>query len=217
MTDVTTLGSDPTPTGTDPASTPAPASAVVAEPQEQPTKAVETPKAGEPAAVGEPEPVKAPPGAPDAYEFTPPEGQTFDDSVIDAFKETAKGLNLTNEGAQAILDSVLPKMAEAAKDRLDAHRTEWRELAKNDEPFGGAGFETNVKIANQALSRFGSEEMKSLLSESGLGDHPEFVRAFWLIGKAISEDTILTGGQPGIQEEDLNDPEVQARRMYGKQ
>lgn len=215
MTDTTTLGSDPTPKATDPASTPAPTSEVVAEPQQKPTEAVETPKAGEPAAVGEPEPVKAP-GAPEAYEFTPPDGHTFDDGVMDAFKETAKGLNLTNEGAQAILDSVLPKMAEATKDRLDAHRTEWREQAKNDDEFGGSGFETNVKIANQALSRFASEEMKSLLHESGLGDHPEFVRAFYRIGKAISEDTILTGGQPGIQEEDLNDPEVQARRMYAK-
>lgn len=206
----TTLGSEPTQQATDPAATPATPPEGVVETQQQPTEAVETPKAGEPVTEGEPESQKAP----TAYTLTAPEGQTIADGVMDAFRATAKDLDLTNEGAQSILDAVLPKMSEAAQERLDAHRTEWRDQAKNDDEFGGAGFETNVKIANQALSRFGSEEMKSLLVESGLGDHPEFVRAFYRIGKAISEDTILTGGQPGIQEDDLNDPVVQARRMY---
>ncbi len=216
MTDTTALGSDPTQKADDPAQTPAPTSEVVAEPQQQPTEGDETPKAAEPAAEGEPEPEKKAPGAPTEYEFKPPEGQTLDERVMDSFKTAARELNLTNDGAQSILDSVLPKMEEAAKEKLDGMRAEWKELAKNDEEIGGAAFETNVKIANQALSRFGSDEMKSLLIESGLGDHPAFVRAFFRIGKAISEDTILTGGPKGIAEEDLDDPAVQEQRMYGK-
>jgi len=211
MTDPTALGSETTQTADDPAQTPAPA--VEAEPQQQPTEGAETPKAPEPAAEGEPEPKKVE-GAPTEYEFKPPEGQTFDESVMDAFKTTARELNLTNDGAQSILDNVLPKIQEAQDEKLAGLRAEWKELAKNDEEFGGSGFETNVKIANQALDRFGSEEMKSLLIESGLGDHPAFVRAFFRIGKAISEDTILTGGPKAVAEEDLNDPEVQEKRMY---
>lgn len=213
MTEQTALGSETTQTAEDPAQTPAPALEAVAEPQQQPAEGGETPKAAELVAEGKPEPTKAP-GAPTEYLFTPPEGQTFDESVMDAFKTTARELDLTNDGAQSILDNVLPKIQEAADEKLQGLRAEWKELARTDEEYGGAGFQTNVKIANQALDRFGDEEMKSLLIESGLGDHPAFVRAFFRIGKAISEDTILTGGPRAVVEEDLNDPAVQARRMY---
>ena len=213
MTDTTALGSDPTPKADDPASTPAPTSAVVAEPQQQPTEGGETPKAAEPVTDDVPKPKDAP-GAPAEYEFKPSEGQTLDERVLDKFKASVRELNLTNDGAQSILDNVLPKMAEVAEEKLAGLRAEWKALAKQDDEFGGAGFETNVKIANQALDRFGSDEMKSLLIESGLGDHPAFVRAFFRIGKAISEDTILTGGPKAGAEEDLNDPAVQERRMY---
>lgn len=214
MTDLTALGSDTTQKADDPASTPAPALEAVVEPQQQPTEGVETPKAAEPAAEGEPEPEKKAPGAPTEYVFTPPEGQTLEESVMDAFKTTARELNLTNDGAQSILDNVLPKIQEAADEKLAGLRAEWKELAKQDDEFGGASFETNIKIANQAVSRFASDEMKSLLIESGLGDHPAFIRAFYRIGKAISEDTILTGGPTAGAEEDLSDPAVQAARMY---
>ena len=213
MTDTTALGSDPTPKADDPASTPAPTSAVVAEPQQQPTEGGETPKAAQPAAEGEPEPKKVE-GAPTEYELKPPEGQTLDEGVLDAFKAAARELNLPNDGAQSILDHVLPKMAEATQEKLDGMRAEWKELAKNDKEFGGDAFKSNIAIANTAYDRFCSDEMKSLLMKSGFADHPEFVRSFFRIGKAISEDTILTGGPKGIAEEDLNDPAVQERRMY---
>jgi hypothetical protein len=29
---------------------------------------------------------------------------------------------------------------------------------------------------------------------TGLGNHPEFIRAFFNIGKSISEDSVVTGG-----------------------
>lgn len=213
MTDTTALGSDPTQKAEDPASTPAPTSEVVAEPQQQPTEGAETPKAAEPVTDDVPKPKEAP-GAPAEYEFKPSEGQTLDEGVLDAFKTAARELNLPNDGAQSILDHVLPKMAEAAKEKLEGMRAEWKELARNDKEFGGDAFKTNCAIANTAYDRFCSDEMKSLLIESGFADHPEFVRSFFRIGKAISEDTILTGGPKGIAEEDLNDPAVQERRMY---
>lgn len=213
MTETTALGSDPTQKAEDPAKTPAPTSEVVAEPQQQPTEGAETQKAAEPVTDDVPKPKDAP-GAPTEYELTPPEGQTLDEGVLDAFKTAARELNLPNDGAQSILDNVLPKMKEAAEEKLAGLRAEWKELVKQDEEIGGPAFETNVKIAKQAIDRFGSDEVKSLLNESGLGDHPAFVRTFFRIGKAISEDTILTGGPKAMVEEDLDDPAVQERRMY---
>ncbi len=212
-TQTTALGSDTTQKADDPATTPAPTSEVVAEPQQPPAEVVEPPKAGEPVTDDIPKPKDAP-GAPSEYEFKPPEGQTLDEGVLDSFSAAARELNLTNDGAQSILDSVLPKIEEAAKERLDAARAEWKELSRNDKEFGGDAFKTNCAIANTAYDRFCSDEMKSLLIESGFADHPEFVRSFFRIGKAISEDTILAGRDPIAAEEDLSDPKVQERRMY---
>ncbi len=215
MAETTALGSDTTPKADDPATTPATTSAVVAEPQQPPAEVVEPPKADEPVTDDIPKPKDAP-GAPSEYEFKQPEGQPLEESVLDAFKTSARELNLTNDGAQSILDSVLPKIEEAAKEKLDGMRAEWKQLAKNDSEFGGDAFEQNCAIANTALDRFCSDEMKSLLIESGFADHPAFVRAFWQIGKAISEDTILSG-RPGLTAEaDLDDPAEQEKRMYGK-
>ena len=112
MTETTALGSDPTPKADDPASTPAPTSSVVAEPQQQPTEGGETPKAAEPVTDDVPKPKDAP-GAPAEYEFKPSEGQTLDEGVLDAFKTAARELNLPNDGAQSILDSVLSKTGTA--------------------------------------------------------------------------------------------------------
>ena len=211
----TALGSDTTSKADDPATTPAPTSEVVAEPQQPPTEVDETPKAAEPVTDDIPKPKDAP-GAPSEYEFKPPEGQPIEESVLDAFKTSARELNLTNDGAQSILDSVLPKIQEAAQENLVRIRGEWQEMSKADSEIGGDSFPANVAIANTALDKFCSPEMKSLLIESGFADHPEFVRSYYRIGKAISEDTILAG-RPGLTaEEDLDDPAVQEQRMYGK-
>lgn len=209
MTD-TALGTEQPNQTEDPATTSAPVEGQAVDTQQQPeTAAPEEQKDSQQTALaGKPE------GAPEAYEFTVPEGQELHDSVREAFEGRARELNLTNEGAQSILDAVLPKMKDAADTRLMQMREEWRESARNDEEIGGAAFDTNLRTAIKALDRFGSDEARTLLNESGLGDHPAFIRMFNRIGKAISEDSILTGGTATRLNENLDDPAVQAARMY---
>jgi hypothetical protein len=38
---------------------------------------------------------------------------------------------------------------------------------------------------------FGGDELKQVLNESGLGNHPALFKAFAKIGKAMSEDTFV--------------------------
>jgi hypothetical protein len=53
----------------------------------------------------------------------------------------------------------------------------------------------NLAAAKMALDTFGTPELRTLLIETGLGDHPEMIRAFVRAGKAISEDTLAMGGK----------------------
>ncbi|MNN57775.1 hypothetical protein D3C81_1727790 [compost metagenome] len=64
---------------------------------------------------------------------------------------------------------------------------EWETALRNDSEFGGANFEANVAIAQQALADFGTPELTAMLKESGLGSHPEVVRFFHKVGQQLAE------------------------------
>ena len=48
-------------------------------------------------------------------------------------------------------------------------------------------------VAKKALETFGTPELRTLLNESGMGNNPEVIRAFYRVGKAISEDKFVSG------------------------
>lgn len=138
-------------------------------------------------------------GAPDKYEFNAPDGVSYDDTVIAQFSEVAKELNLPQDAAQKVLDKVAPVIRARQAEQLEAARTEWAESAKVDKEFGGDKLNENLGLAKKALDKFGSPELRTLLNESGLGNHPEVIRLMVRAGKAISEDSFVPGGnaKPG--------------------
>ena len=139
---------------------------------------------------------KDPEGAPEKYEFQAPEGtEAFDPQVLDAFSAVAKDLNLPQDQAQQILDKMTPVIQARQVEQLQAAHDQWIQDAKADQEFGGEKLQENMAIAKKALDTFGSPELRTLLNQSGLGNHPELIRAFYRAGKAISEDRFVTSGQ----------------------
>ena len=135
-------------------------------------------------------------GAPEQYEeFKAPEGQQFDPEVLNNFKEVAKDLNLSQEAAQKMLDKMAPVVAQRQAQQVEALRSQWAEQSTADKEFGGEKLTENLGVARKALDTFGSPELKSLLNESGLGNHPEFIRLLYRAGKAISEDNFVGGNK----------------------
>ena len=135
-------------------------------------------------------------GAPEQYEeFKAPEGQQFDPEVLNNFKEIAKDLNLSQEAAQKMLDKMAPVVAQRQVEQIEALRTQWAEQSTADKEFGGEKLSENLGVARKALDTFGSPELKSLLNESGLGNHPEFIRLLYRAGKAIGEDSFVGGNK----------------------
>ncbi len=153
--------------------------------------------------------------APETYEFTSPDGQeNIGEKVHGPFSDAARKLNLSNDGAQTLLDAVYPGIQAAAQSTLDQARAEWHEKAKTDKLIGGEAFKTNLRIANGAFEAFGDEELRSVLKTSGLGNHPAILRMFYRAGTKISEDSLVPGGRPSPAAEDLRDERVQASRLY---
>ena len=152
-------------------------------------------------------------GAPDKYEdFKTPEGVKLAEGQMDAFKAAAKKAGLSQEAAQASLDMHF----DLSKTATDNATTEWNKTvngwldqAKADKEIGGAEFDNNLKLAHKALEKFGTDELYALFNDYGIGNHPELIRFVSRIGKAISDDTVHSGGNPGD-----NSDKTLEQRMY---
>jgi len=142
--------------------------------------------------------------APEQYDFKAPEDGPFDNTVIEKFTDVAKKHALTKEVAQDILDQVAPVIRERQVEALKSARAEWVNTTRADKEFGGDKLTENLGVAKKALEAFGTPELKTLLNETGLGDHPEILRAFYRAGKAISEDGFVAAGRTNTT--NANDP-----------
>lgn len=127
------------------------------------------------------------------YEFQLPEGVQFADGEVDEFKAVAKELKLPKDQAQRLVD-IATKREQSRADEFKATVSGWAETTQNDKELGKP---ENLALALKAVETFGSPELKTILNSSGLGNHPEVVRAFLKIGRAISEDKITGKGNGG--------------------
>ena len=158
----------------------------------QPTPAAPAAEAPAPAPT-EGNKAEQPPGAPEKYEFAAPDGVHLGDSVLSKFSEAAKAANLPQDAAQRILSEVAPAIVAEQAAALESIGKEWAEASRADKEIGGEKFDENLGIAKQAMTKFATPELTKLLVDTQLGNHPEVLRLFHRIGKAISEDKVIPG------------------------
>ena len=128
-------------------------------------------------------------------DFTLPEGVQADEEVMGSFKDIAKEAGLKQEDAQKLVDLAADMMQKQADSIYESHKKaveDWGKQAEADEELKG-NFKENVGLAKKALDQFGSKELTEFLNETGAGNHPEVIKAFYRIGKAISEDKFIEG------------------------
>jgi hypothetical protein len=146
--------------------------------------------------------------APVEYAFSVPEGVTLDEEIGNELKEFAKERKMSPEDAQKLLDlGVKQRLKEA--ETFQKQRDEWRENIRTDKDIGGEKLEASLSLAKRVVDTFGTPGAQELLNNSWMGDHPELVKTFVAIGKAISEDTLVTSaGSISVDEKTI------AQRMY---
>ncbi|ENI1096050.1 TPA: peptidase [Enterobacter hormaechei subsp. steigerwaltii] len=139
-------------------------------------------------------------GAPEKYEFTAGEGVELDSEALKDFEPVARDLNLTNEQAQKLVDAYPKILAGVQQRQAEAWQKQtegWAETVKADKEIGGDKLTANLSAAQRALDQFGTPELKEYLNATGLGNHPDLVKTFVKIGKAMSEDGMVTGRESG--------------------
>ncbi|HBX5872685.1 TPA: peptidase [Klebsiella pneumoniae] len=139
-------------------------------------------------------------GAPEKYEFQAGEGVELDVEALKDFEPVARELNLTNEQAQKLVDAypkILAGVQQRQAEAWQAQTEQWAADVKADKEIGGDKLTANLGVAQRALDTFGTPALKEYLNGTGLGNHPELVKAFVKVGKAMSEDGVVTGKESG--------------------
>lgn len=153
-------------------------------------------------------------GAPEQFEFVKQGEYDYDPEFIKSYSEVAKELNLSQKGAQKILDKILPTVLERQNAALAEMKNGWETSSRTDSEYGGKAFVENLGIAKKALDVFGGDGLRKLLNETGIGSHPEMIRFMYRAGRAIMEDNkLVTGEKRAVrQTRDFNE---KASALYG--
>lgn len=117
------------------------------------------------------------------------------DSDIDRISTLAKEKGLTEEDAKTLVsgeEAAVNGYKNAQLQEVEDVRATWVEDSKSDKEFGGEEFDANTAVAKTAIDKYGSAEFKKALEDTGFGNHPEVVRTFYRIGKAMANDKLVT-------------------------
>lgn len=172
----------------------------------------------EPAKVELPDIIGAPEGD---YAVKAPEGSNFDQDAFAAVAPVLKEMNISDKGAQQLVDAYATKVLPLIEKRYEEQaqlqtaelRKTWLNDAKADPEIGGAKWDESVAIAGKVFDAVGiktEEPFRQLLEESGLGNHPDVVRFMRRVGQMIGEDKLVTAdGDPNVNSKPIWD------RVYG--
>jgi len=139
------------------------------------------------------------PEKPDGYKVARPElpqGIAYDENFEKAMLPVAHRLGLTptqvNELVKAVSTHRLGEFQTSAQ-ASDTGRAEAERALRSE---FGAGYDAKVTVAARAVQHFGGQGLVEHLNASGLGNHPEMIKAFAKIGSMMGEDS-FKGGRPG--------------------
>jgi len=165
--------------------------------------------------------------APEAYSPWEIEGMEISDQDANEFSEIVRGLNggkgLNQEDAQALINLEATRTMrgiEAQREAQDDQAKKWQGESLKDSEFGGEKFEENMqRVRTTVVSIFGDDEeglarFDALVDQTGIGNHPDFIRAFHRFGIAYDpESGQLPDGSKHLGKK--RDDKPMSERMYG--
>lgn len=126
-----------------------------------------------------------------------PEGVGFEPAALDHFKKIFHANGLNQKQAEGIFKDYMKFVGETHSQNLEGtnqQRQQWVNDVKRE--FGKA-FEERVDLAVRAVETFGGQELMTWLDQTGLGDHPMFVKMFAKIGQQMQESLSAPGQSRG--------------------
>ena len=152
---------------------------------------------------------------PESYAFTDNNGQPLSEEQMTSFQAPFKDAGLTSRQAQKMYDA-FSKAQNQWVEQLQQQNLQMRqnnlEQIKADPQIGGQNINQTKAYVGTVMDKYGSQELRDFLNESGLGSNPELVRVFAKIGKDLSSDNFVSGRGRSNKESSIE----LAKRMYPK-
>jgi hypothetical protein len=128
-------------------------------------------------------------GAPEEYsDFNLPEGFSLDESVKEQMTGLFKGMNISQEGAQKLVDAYTQRVIaqkEMELTELANRRKQWRQEVRQRPTY-----EAERALAQRGIREVvNTPEEKELFTNSWMSDHPVLFGMFVKIGRLLGEDT----------------------------
>ena len=135
--------------------------------------------------------------APENYtDYTMPEGIKVDPMLISKFNPIFKECNLTQDQAQKLVSAQAEEIAAYQKNMqstFDGWKAESQKLL-------GSTPEKSLALTAKVFDSFdGGKDVRTLLEQTHLGDHPTMVKFFKALGESMVEDNFVPGSSAGQQ------------------
>ena len=134
-------------------------------------------------------------GIPEKYEFKLGEGIEVDQETLDLFSPVFKELGLDNEKAQKLVDAYVPLVSGMEERLKQQSLDDFKDIVKGwkADTLKELGPDSDKKLATcaKAINHFGDDNFRAALDQTGLGNHPEFVKFMIKVGNTIKEDTFI--------------------------
>ncbi|WP_432735837.1 hypothetical protein [Maridesulfovibrio sp. FT414] len=135
-------------------------------------------------------PVQPAPPAPEEYRIDYGQPGGVDPYIDREFRDFAHRNGISGELAQKLVD--FSNSLELGRMRDHLNRTsQWEREVRSLPGWHGRNYDHNMSVARRAMQAFGSPELTELIRTSGYGNHPEVVKAFYNVGKSLSEDSYV--------------------------
>ena len=139
-----------------------------------------------------------------------PEGVSWAQDALDRFSALAEEIHLSPQQAEKLVQLEASYARETRDAQAKEHEAQMSAWAQQTRALFGPDYEREMARAVAAADTFGGEELRALLAQTGLGNHPVIVRTFNEIGKRISEDNTPLG-DPSVSGD-----KTFAEALYGK-
>ncbi|MBR4592304.1 MAG: hypothetical protein IKO35_03765 [Elusimicrobiaceae bacterium] len=141
---------------------------------------------------------------------TPADSWPFMPADWEVFKSLTAEFKLSPEQIQKLLDFETSCAAHKAQTAVEEKHQQAADWANETRALYGANLEQEISFALRAANTFGGPDLRLLLEETGLGNHPVVIRTLSEIGRTISEDA-CPGGKPSAPQD-----KTFAEALYGK-
>ena len=148
-----------------------------------------------------------------------PNGYNFDEfgdenGELDGFREFAHDSGLTQQQA----DNMLHLYNEIQEEEHNASTQQMEDMKVQTEinlqREWGRNYDGKLDYAKRAFGQIGTPELSKLMDESGMGNHPEVIRAFSTVGEMLGEDSLVIGSGLGGNSMSPDDAKNEIQSLY---